>query len=404
LSESRSPDPISPEEAWRRLEPFLAPLPGEIVARRQSWRRVLAAPVDARTDVPAQDVSAMDGYAVGPPPTPSELPIAATIAAGEAPGFELDPATAVRIMTGAPIPRGADRVVPVELTDGGTEHVRFHETTASGAHIRRRGEVVEAGQPLLDAGTVVTPAALSTLATHGIPTVLVHGRPTVAVVTTGDEVVPPGVEPKPGQLRDSHTDFLLAAGRGLGVDFDSLGISADAPAALTERVSSGMRSDVLIVGGGVSMGAYDWVETVLQQCGCEILFHGIALQPGKPMLAARHPGGLVFGLPGNPNSVMATFSLFVRPALRRLLGFADGFWHLALEGELAGPTPGAKARDRFLPARVLRGNGPPRLEPIGARGSHDMNAFAAAQALIRIPAGAAPKAAGDSCSWQPLEP
>lgn len=346
----------------------------------------------------------MDGYAVGPAPTPNELPIAATIAAGEEPGFELQAATAVRIMTGAPVPAGTDRVVPVELTDGGADRVLFHETTASGAHIRRRGEIVRAGRQLLEAGTVVTPGAMAALATHGISTVLVYRRPTVAVVTTGDEVVPPGVEPLPGQLRDSHTDFLLAAGRGLGVEFDSLGISADDPSSLAERVSSGMRSDVLIVGGGVSMGAYDHVESVLEECGCEILFHGVALQPGKPMLAAKHSGGLIFGLPGNPNSVMATFSLFVRPALRRLLGHDDGFWRFATEGVLADTIPGAKARDRFLPARLLPGDGPPRLEPIGARGSHDMNAFAVAQALIRIPAGASPKTAGDTCSWQPLEP
>ncbi len=346
----------------------------------------------------------MDGYAVGPSPTPGALPVAATIAAGDLPGYELDPGTAVRIMTGASIPRGADRIIPVELTDGGTERVVFHETTASGAHIRRRGEVVQAGQPLLETGTVVSPGALAALATHGISRVQVHRRPSVAVVSTGDEVVPPGVEPRPGQLRDSHTDFLLAAGRGLGIDFDSLGISADAPAALAERVSSGMRSDVLIVGGGVSMGAYDWVATVLEECGCEILFHGVALQPGKPMLAARHAEGLVFGLPGNPNSVMATFSLFVRPALRRMLGHDDGFWRFASEGELAGPAPGAKGRDRFLPARLSLGSGLPRLEPIAARGSHDMNAFAVAQALIRIPAGASPTEEGDTCIWQPLEP
>jgi len=400
---STTADPIRPEEAWRRLEPFLAPLPGEVVARRRSWRRVLAAPLDARTDVPAHDVAAMDGYAVGPAPQPT-LPVAATIAAGDAPGFELHPRTAVRIMTGAPVPEGADRVVPVELTDGGTERVVLRDGTPSGAHIRRRGEVVRAGQPLLATGTVVTPGALATLATHGIPMVLVHRQPTVAVVTTGNEVVPPGVEPRSGQLRDSHTDFLLAAGRGLGLEFDSLGISADDPAVLAERISSGMRSDVLIVGGGVSMGAFDWVASVLERTGCELLFHNVAMQPGKPLLAARHAGGLVFGLPGNPNSVMATFSLFVRPALRRLLGYDDGFWRCATQGVLAGALPGAAARDRFLPARLVAGDGPARLAPIAVRGSHDMNAFAAAQALIRIPAGSAPKAAGDPCSWQLLEP
>jgi molybdopterin molybdotransferase len=395
---------ISPEEAWRAVEAHLAPLPSEVVARRSAWRRVLAADIDARVDVPAQDVSAMDGYAVAAEPTTAMLPVAGTVAAGDKPGFRLDPETAVRIMTGAPVPAGADRVVPLELTDGGTESVEFVRMTASGAHIRRHGEVIRKGERLLKAGTVVAPGTLAALATHGVSSVEVHRCPTVAVVTTGDEVVPPSIRPRPGQIRDSHTDFLLAAGRGLGIDFDSLGIAADAPDTLAERISSGMRSDVLIIGGGVSKGAFDWVEHTLETCGTELLFHNVSIQPGKPLLAAHHEGGLVFGLPGNPNAVMATFALFVRPALRRLLGYEDGFWYFAIGGTLAGSLPGAKDRDRFIPARLVGGTGGALLEPIAAQGSHDMNAFARADALVRVVAGSEPRAAGDPCSWQALEP
>ena len=393
---------ITPEEAWRRLEPNLAPLASTLVPRRLSWRRVLAADLEADIDVPSQDVSAMDGYAVGPGPTATRLSVVGTLAAGDRPGFELTPGTAVRIMTGAPVPQGADRVIPVELTDGGDSEVEIRGATASGAHIRRGGEVIKSGQPLLAAGTVISAATLATLATHGISPLEVHRPPSVAVITTGDEVVPPSVTPAPGQLRDSHTDFLLAAGHGLALDFDSLGIVSDDPDALAERVSSGMRSDVLIIGGGVSKGAFDWVDSTLAACGCESLFHNIAIQPGKPLLAAKHPRGLVFGLPGNPNAVMVTFSLFVRPALRRLMGYADGFWHAPRPGVLAGPLPGAKDRDRFIPATCALSLAGDSLSPLPARGSHDMGAFAAADALIRVPAGSEPRVAGDACVYQAL--
>lgn len=395
---------ISPEAAWRRLETHLEPLPATKVSRRLSWRRVLAADLEARIDVPAQDVSAMDGYAVGPGPTGTRLPVAGTIAAGDRPGYQLDPAAAVRIMTGAPVPRGADRVIPVEMTDGGTRQVEIHGTTASGAHIRRGGEVIRCGQPLLEAGTVVTAATLATLATHGISPLEVHRAPSVAVMTTGDEVVPPSITPQPGQLRDSHTDFLLAAGRGLALEFDSLGIAADDPEALGEKISSGLGSDVLIIGGGVSKGAFDWVESTLESCGCEPLFHNVAIQPGKPLLVAKHARGLVFGLPGNPNAVMATFALFVRPALRRLMGYDDGFWSAARPGVLAGPLPGAKGRDRFIPARRVRTLEGDVLDPAPGRGSHDMGAFAQAEALVRVPAHSEPRANGEACVYQLLEP
>lgn len=399
-----SGDWIPPEEAWRRLEPYLEPLPGELVTRRHAWRRVLARGLTAQVDVPADDVSAMDGYAVGAAAAGDRLPVSGTIAAGDPPGARLAAGGALRIMTGAPLPEGADRVVSVEGSDGGTDQVLLRQVPPPGTHVRRRGEVVRAGQALLPAGTVCSPAVLSNLATHGITTLEVHRAPRVAVVSTGDEVVPPEVEPAPGQLRDSHTDFLLAAGRGLGLTFDSLGIAADHAEALYERVSGGMDSDVLIIGGGVSKGAFDWVEETLRRCECEILFHNVSLQPGKPMLAARHAGGLVFGLPGNPNSVMVTFALFVRPALRRLLGYQDGFWAAAREGVLTGALPAARDRDRFIPARVRSGDGAPRVDPIAVRGSHDMNSFALAEALVRVRAGEAARAAGERCDWQPLEP
>ena len=170
----------------------------------------------------------------------------------------------------------------------------------------------------------------------------------MAVLTTGDEVVLPTATPGPGQLRDSHTDFLLAAGTALRLDFESLGIATDRADNLGPLLRAGLERDVLLVCGGVSMGEFDLVEGTLIRLGCEVLFHGVNLQPGKPLLVARHGGGWVFGLPGNPASVMVTYWLFVRPLLRRLMGLPDAFWAGALRATLDAPLPAGAARDRFL--------------------------------------------------------
>ncbi|HEX2163804.1 MAG TPA: molybdopterin molybdotransferase MoeA, partial [Thermoanaerobaculia bacterium] len=308
---------ISLDEAWRRLEPHLDPLPAARVPRREALGRVLAAPLAAAADLPPADVSAMDGFAVaGPLAEGDARPVAGVVAAGDPPGRALPAGAALRVMTGAPVPAGADRVIPFELADEAEGTVRFREVPAAGSHLRRRGEVTRAGQPLLPAGTLVGPEALALAASQGAVELAVHRPPRVAVLTTGDEVVPPEAEPPPGGLRDSHTDFLLAAGRGLGLASTPLGIAPDDREALAERVAAGLAGhDVLVVGGGVSAGDFDFVEEVLAAAGCAKLFDAVAIQPGKPLVAAVRAGGaaaerrLVFGLPGNPASVMVTWRL-----------------------------------------------------------------------------------------------
>ena len=393
---------IQPDAAWQRLEPFLEPLPGEGLPRRRARGRVLAEGLTATVDVPPADVSAMDGYAAAGDPAGRSLPVAGTVAAGDAPGAALAEGEVMRIMTGAPVPAGADRVVPVELTDGGDETARFRDGVAAAAHIRRRGEIVRRGEPLLPPGAPLTPGALALLATHGHEEVTVHRAPAVRFLVTGDEIVPPEQRPGPGQLRDSHSDFLLAAGRRLGLDFEPLGIAPDRQPELETAIAAGLRADVLLLTGGVSKGEYDYVEEVLEGFGCRSLFDSVAVQPGKPLVAARHERGLVFGLPGNPASVMVCFWLFVRPALRRLMGHADGYWQGAVAGELAAPLPGAKGRDRFLPAEIEAVGGRLRVRPLGPRGSHDLMAYARGEALVRVPARSEPAAAGDTCEILPL--
>src|SRR6202035_352776 len=265
------PPMLSPDEAWSVIETQLTALPEESLARRAAAGRVLARTLPARVDVPAPAASARDGFAVaGNVPPVESRPVAATLAAGVAPGYRLQPPSVARIMTGAPLPAGGDPGIPVELAvvsrDATT--VIFQESGKAGDHVRRRGEVLRAGDPLLPAGALVTPGALALFATHGYAALPVHRAPRVAVLATGDEVVPPETEPAPGQLRDSHTDFLLAAGRSLGLAFEPLGIAPDRAAALRPLVERGLGADVLLLCGGVSMGEFDLVEGVLADLGC----------------------------------------------------------------------------------------------------------------------------------------
>jgi molybdopterin molybdotransferase len=393
-----SPAPIHPDEAWRRIDAALRPLPSEEAERRQAAGRVLAQALVATVDVPAADVSAMDGYALPGPVPPGELrTVAATIVAGDAPGFELAAPAVARIMTGAPVPSGADRVIPVEASESiSRETVTFRAGAEAGDHVRRRGEVLRVGDPLLPAGALLTPGALGLVATHGYARVPVHRAPAVAVLATGDEVVPPETEPRPGQLRDSHTDFLLAAGTGLGLRFEPLGIAPDRVDALRALVERGLQSDVLLLCGGVSMGELDLVEGVLSDLGCRAHFDAVAIQPGRPLVFATHPGGIVFGLPGNPASVMVSFWLFVRPALQRLMG-REAHWWPGIPGVLAAPLPAAGPRDRFLPAEVAFQDGVVQVTPYPPRGSHDLAAYARGTALVRIRTGAAAAPAGAGC-------
>ncbi|MEE2777656.1 MAG: gephyrin-like molybdotransferase Glp [Acidobacteriota bacterium] len=395
---------IAPEEAWQQVAEHLAARPPETVARRAAIGRILAEPLEATIDVPANDVSAMDGYAIaGAVGAGTTLQVAGIVAAGDAPGATLDAAAALRIMTGAPIPTGSDRVIPVEETSEVDGRVTFAAEAEAGAFIRRQGEIVRKGARIFDRGALLTSGALALVATHGHAQLRIVGRPSVTVATTGNEVVSPEIEPGPGQLRDSHTDFLLSALASLGLAGSSLGIIPDDLGTLRDRVEQGLRSDVLILTGGVSMGEFDFVEAVLGELGCRPLFDAVAIQPGKPMVAAVHDEGWVFALPGNPASAMVCFWLLVAPALRTLMGHETGFWRDAVAAELVGPLPSARDRDRFLPAEVEVHNGRVLARPILPMGSHDLAGYACGSALVRITAGSGPTEVGGMCEvlWLP---
>ena len=406
------------QEAWARLTPHLAPLPSTFVQRSESSGRVLDQDLAAALDVPPCDVSAMDGFAIPkgmPPVDSSDWAIGPTIAAGDAPGLLIaemsksgEPLVIPRIMTGAPVPEDCDRVIPVERatvpsrnqSSATSLRVRFapESSVQSGQHIRRRGEVSKVGQPLLLAGQRISAATTSLLATHGLDQLPVHRRATVAFATTGSEIVPPSSQPGPGQIRDSHSAFFQSALSCLTESHTSLGIVEDDPATLRRVIDEGLKSDVLLLSGGVSMGEFDLVEGVLEEAGCELLFDAVAIQPGKPLVAAKHQDGLVFGLPGNPASAQVTFWLFVEPALRRLAGEDTHPWGNALSADLVAPLRGARDRDRFLPCILRRNQGQLTAEPIVPRGSHDVAAYGLVNGLVRVSAGQPPKPSGETCT------
>jgi molybdopterin molybdotransferase len=412
---------LSIEQAWSLLARRLAPLPPERIPVTAAAGHVLAAELVASTAVPPCDVAAMDGYALaGAASAGARLEVAGTIAAGDLPGVvHPGPGLALRIMTGAPMPRGADRVIPVEQTAAAAvtddpaaagNAIRLLAAVAAGAHLRYGGEVLRPGAPLLASGQPLTPPALALLASQGITEVMVHRRPRVAALITGDEVVPAEQTPAPGQLRDSHTAFLAAACAEAGVPLEPLGIAPDRPDLLLARLGGGLeRNDVLVVTGGVSMGSFDFVEGALAALGVEILFDGVAMQPGKPLVVGtrRRPDGTtqwVFALPGNPGSVMTCAYVFLLPALRCLGGRPDRAWGSAIGGLLATPLPTTGARERFFPARREIRDGAVWLAALTSRGSHDLVAFATADALLRKGADTPPLPAGAPCSWLSLLP
>ena len=409
-------DLISIEEARRRVLAAARPLPAEAVACEAALGRTLAEEVASAEDLPPFDSSAMDGYAVADLEG-GELAVVDEARAGAPAGRAVGSGEAIAISTGAEVPRGAAAVVPVERVEpagdgaapgdaggaapGARPRVRV-PALAPGANIRRAGEDVRAGDVVLRAGTALGPAEVAMLAQLGRTEVRCGGMPRVSVVVTGDELVDPGVELAPGQIRDSNAPALAAlataAGaavsgrRRVGDDFDATVAALDA--ALGE-------ADVVCVSGGVSVGEHDHVKPALARLGVEELFWGIALKPGKPTWFGRAPSGtLVFGLPGNPVSAMVTFELFAKPALRALAG-ADPSPTRA-RARLTAPVRLNARREQAIRVRLSAGGDGWLAEPTGAQGSHQISSMLGADALALVPAGDSELAAGDLVHIEPL--
>jgi molybdopterin molybdotransferase len=363
---------------------------------------VLAEDTATTTPLPSFDNSAMDGYAVhtadlagAGPDSPVTLPVADAVPAGDTRSLTVAPGTCVRIMTGALFPAGADAVVPVEWTDGGTRQARFSRPVARGNAIRHRGDDVPPGAILLSAGTALGPAQIALLAAGGHGAALVRPRPRVAVIATGNELTAPGTPIVPGRIWDSNSYLLAAAARQAGAVAGRHRVADDPDAVLAAISDRAASADLLITSGGVSMGGeHDVVKAALTGLGT-VTFRKVAMQPGMPqgfgsVGERRTP---IFTLPGNPVSAFVSFHLFVRPALRALQGLA--------------PRPPAPARAELTAAvrspagrtSFLRGVLDPAagtVTPLTGQSSHQLGTLAHANALIVVPQQATGMAAGET--------
>ncbi len=405
MSQSSLPELMSLEDARARMLEGLEALPAEVVALDDVAGRVLAEALVSRHTLPPWDNSAMDGFAVlaadtgaATRDTPVRLDVVGEAAAGRVADVAVASGTAVRILTGAPLPKGADAVAPVESTDaqmGVAElprQVSVFAAASVGAHIRRAGSDLREGAPLLAAGTELTPAALAVCAAGGHAQVNVHRRPRVALLATGDELVPPGEPLGPAQIPDSNTVGLAAQARELGAEVRILGIARDDMADVLAHLRRGLVwADVIVASGGVSVGAHDVVKDAFAQIGRIDLWR-IAVQPGRPLAFGRAPAAdregdvLLFGLPGNPVSSLVTFELFVRPVLRRLSGYDDVIGRQVVRATLEQSVTKAPRRRAFLRVALSAkedGTGW-RVSLAGGQDSHVLSALAAADGLAII--------------------
>jgi molybdopterin molybdotransferase len=378
-----------------------APLPPEGVALEDACGRVLAEDVAADTDLPPFDRAQMDGYAVRSEDLragAARLRVVGEAAAGRGWRGTLQAGEAVRIMTGAPLPAGADSVQQVELTreayDG--SHVFVERATEPGQFYVPRASEIASGARVLEAGEEITAARAAVLAAFGRARVKVGSRPRAAVLATGTELVPVAAKPGADEIRDSNTYSLAAYARLAGAVVERLPLAGDDPELLKREIEgAAARSDVLVLSGGVSMGRYDFTKDALRALGAELFFERVSLRPGKPTVFARLGDTLVFGLPGNPVSVSVTFNLFARTALRALQGAREPapFEETAV---LARAAKGAAERASYLPASLSTdGEGRMLAEVLKWGGSSDFVAFARATALVIIPAGAKAVDAGE---------
>lgn len=387
---------LSVAEAQVLIMQHARPLPAVVLPLADAAPgQVLAEDVVSDLDMPPHDKSMMDGYAIRSTDLTegkATLTVIEEVTAGRVPGKKINPGQATRIMTGAPIPAGADAVVQVERTRlAENNRVLLEDRPSPGQHILPKGREMRRGDVVLSAGTILRPQVFGLLATVGRTQIKVHPAPRVAVLSTGDELVDAEQTPGPGQIRNSNGPMLVAQIARAGASPHNLGIARDDRESLHKKIAEGLRQPVLILSGGVSAGKLDLVPGVLQELGMEAHFHKVEMKPGKPVFfGSRNPSDsaacLVFGLPGNPVSSLVCFELFVRPALRRLMGHTDA-------GPRMVPVPLAEDfayktdRPTYYPARLEMDEAGCRVRPGPWFGSADLRALANTNAFILFPAG-----------------
>ena len=396
-------DPIPVAALLERVLSSVATLPPVRVRLDDAQGLALTEDVTSAVALPGFDNSAMDGYAVrradvagATVASPVGLPVAGEIGAGRAGLRDLPPGQAAKIMTGAPVPAGADAVVPYEWTDRGADRVTVRQRPEPGQHIRRAGEDVAVGDLLLTAGTVLGPRQLGLLAAVGLAEAAVTPRPRVVVISTGSELREPGAGLGEDGVYDANSTLLAASARRAGADVVRAGAVADSGDAFLKLLHQHLESaDLVVTSGGVSQGDYDVVKESLSALGT-VWFGPVAMQPGKPqgfgVVGERRVP--IFTLPGNPVSAYISFEVFVLPALRRMAGWSP--WSRPeCSARLTTGFRSPAGRQQYARARVVRDAEGALVTPVGGHGSHLVGGLAAANALIVVPAQATSVSAGE---------
>lgn len=398
---------ITVDEARAVVLGHVITLPVETVPLAQAEGRILRAPVASDRDLPPFNRAAMDGFAVRSADTVAagaKLHVAGEVRAGMWPDREVRPGEAFRIMTGAPVPQGADAVIQVERTKlDGPADVFIETSVAAGQNIVPKGSEATQGAVLLDEGVRIGGAQLAVMASVGVIEPVVARKPRVAVIVTGDEVVDPQTAPSAAQIRNANGPALIAAIREAGGVPTDFGVVKDDPettrAAIARALDEGY--DAIVLSGGVSAGDFDFVEPALAKLGVALRVTAVQVKPGAPFVFGSRGETLVFGLPGNPVSAQVTFELFARPALLRMQG-ARACQRPALEAVLEAPLQNRSGRRNYLPVVAAWKDGALRVRPLRTQGSGDLVAHSQANALAILEPDQTAAAAGDPVLLHPL--
>lgn len=372
--------------------------------------RVLAQDIVSGLDVPPLDNSAMDGYAArhadvatASAEKPALLKIMGDLPAGYTSKDILQPGQTLRIMTGAPLPPGADTVIMQENTRSDGSTVSILQSEKLGTNVRYAGEDIKKGTALFQAGTLVRPAHIGIMASIKRAMVSVYQRPRVAILSTGDELVDIDEDLGPGKIVTSNSYSLASLVEDAGGTAIMLGIARDTKEALRSRMLEGLHADIIISSGGVSVGDYDFVKDVLQELGLDMKFWKVQMRPGQPLAFGIIGGKPAFGLPGNPVSAMVSFEQFVRPAMRKMSGHTRIF-RTVIEAIARENVKGREGRKFFLRCRLAQKDGQWHATTTGEQGSGILMSMAAASGLMVIPADVSGVSAGDKVKVQVLDP
>lgn len=380
------------EEAQKTVLTATQQLGVEKIGLLEALGRVLGEDIIASRDNPPWDNSAMDGFAVRAEDIkqdhaitkPVVLTIIEDVPAGKVATKTVGPGQAIRIMTGAPVPKGADTVIKVEETEPSGDTVRIFKQEPRGSNIRPQGEDVKKGDCIIPKGTQLRPAEVGMLAILAKSFILVHQRPRVAILSTGDELADLDERFDEDKIINSNSYGLAAAVQEAGGIPILLGIAKDQPAALKEKIAHGLNADVLVLSGGVSMGDYDFTKAVFKELGAEMNFWKLAIRPGQPLAFGKIQGKLAFGLPGNPVSSMVTFEQLVRPAMLKMSG-QRSYGRPVVQALFQEKFSKRNDRRHFLRGILSREGGVLKVRTTGEQGSGILTSMVKANCLIDIP-------------------